>query len=49
MCKFGPQLTSKDLEKLDELAEEALQSRDPTKLCSVFQRSLSMNMSPIGA
>ncbi|KAI0259350.1 hypothetical protein BC834DRAFT_1045313 [Gloeopeniophorella convolvens] len=42
----GPQLTIKDLEKLDELAEEASQSRDPSKLRSVLRRSLSMNMSP---
>ena len=45
----GPQLTIKDLEKLDELAEEASQSRDPSKLRSVLRRSLSMNMSPSGA
>jgi hypothetical protein len=45
----GPQLTIKDLEKLDELAEEASQSSDPTKLRSVLRRSLSMNMSPSGA
>ncbi|KAH9032764.1 hypothetical protein EDB85DRAFT_1954036 [Lactarius pseudohatsudake] len=42
----GPQLTIKDLEKLDELAEEASQSRDPSKLRSVLRRSLSMNVSP---
>jgi hypothetical protein len=45
----GPQLTIKDLEKLDELVEEASQSRDPSKLRSVLRRSLSMNMSPSGA
>jgi len=45
----GPQLTIKDLEKLDELAEEASQSRDPSKLRSVLRRSLSMNMAPSGA
>lgn len=44
----GPQLTIKDLEKLDELAEEASQSRDPSKLRSVLRRSLSMNMAPSG-
>ena len=44
----GPQLTIKDLEKLDELAEEASQSRDPSKLRSVLRRSLSLNMSPSG-
>ncbi|KAH9986097.1 hypothetical protein BJV74DRAFT_886055 [Russula compacta] len=42
----GPQLTIKDLEKLDELVEEASQSRDPSKLRSVLRRSLSINMSP---
>ena len=45
----GPQLTIKDLEKLDELVEEASQSRDPSKLRSVLRRSLSMNVSPSGA
>lgn len=45
----GPQLTIKDLEKLDELVEEASQSRDPSKLRSVLRRSLSMNISPSGA
>ena len=45
----GPQLTIKDLEKLDELVEEASQSRDPSKLRTVLRRSLSMNMSPSGA
>ncbi|KAI0039360.1 hypothetical protein FA95DRAFT_1550737 [Auriscalpium vulgare] len=42
----GPQLTIKDLEKLDELAEEASQSRDPSKLRNVLRRSMSMNMAP---
>jgi hypothetical protein len=45
----GPQLTIKDLEKLDELVEEASHSRDPSKLRSVLRRSLSMNVSPSGA
>lgn len=45
----GPQLTIKDLEKLDELVEEASQNPDPSKLRSVLRRSLSMNMSPSGA
>jgi len=45
----GPQLTIKDLEKLDELVEEASKSRDPSKLRTVLRRSLSMNMSPSGA
>ena len=45
----GPQLSISDLQKLDELAEEASQSDDPTKLRSVLRRSLSFNMSPSGA
>ena len=44
----GPQLSISDLQKLDELAEEASQSDDPSKLRSVLRRSLSMNMSPSG-
>ena len=44
----GPQLTIKDLEKLDQLAEEASQSSDPSTLRSVLRRSLSMNVSPSG-
>lgn len=44
----GPQLTISDLQKLDELAEEASQSDDPSKLRSVLRRSLSMNLSPTG-
>ncbi|KAA1469116.1 hypothetical protein DENSPDRAFT_878673 [Dentipellis sp. KUC8613] len=42
----GPQLTIRDLEKLDELAEEASNSSDPSKLRSVLRRSLSMNVAP---
>jgi len=45
----GPQLSISDLQKLDELAEEASQSDDPSKLRSVLRRSLSFNMSPSGA
>ena len=44
----GPQLSISDLQKLDELAEEASQSDDPSKLRSVLRRSLSLNMSPSG-
>lgn len=44
----GPQLSISDLQKLDELAEEASQSDDPSKLRSVLRRSLSFNMSPSG-
>ncbi|KAI0339492.1 hypothetical protein BDW22DRAFT_1431750 [Trametopsis cervina] len=42
----GPQLTINDLQKLEELAEEASQSSDPSRLRSVLRRSMSMNISP---
>ncbi len=42
----GPQLTISDLQKLEELAEEAAQSDDPSKLRSVIRRSLSLNVAP---
>jgi hypothetical protein len=44
----GPQLTINDLQKLEELAEEASESDDPSKLRTVLRRSLSMNISPSG-
>lgn len=44
----GPQLTISDLQKLEELAEEASASDDPSKLRNVLRRSLSMNLSPSG-
>ena len=44
----GPQLTISDLQKLEELAEEASQSDDPSKLRNVLRRSLSLNVSPTG-
>ena len=44
-----PQLTINDLQKLEELAEEASKSDDPSKLRSVLRRSLSMNIAPSGA
>ena len=44
----GPQLTISDLQKLEELAEEASQSRDPSKLRSVLRRSISLNVAPSG-
>lgn len=44
----GPQLTINDLQKLEELAEEASQSRDPSKLRSVLRRSISLNIAPSG-
>ncbi|KIM44490.1 hypothetical protein M413DRAFT_442463 [Hebeloma cylindrosporum] len=42
----GPQLTISDLQKLEELAEEASESDDPTRLRNVLRRSLSLNLSP---
>jgi hypothetical protein len=44
----GPQLTISDLQKLEELAEEASQSDDPSKLRNLLRRSLSLNVSPTG-
>ncbi|KAH9849887.1 hypothetical protein C2E23DRAFT_861636 [Lenzites betulinus] len=41
-----PQLTISDLQKLEELAEEASKSDDPTKLRSALRRSLSLNIAP---
>lgn len=43
-----PQLTINDLQRLQELAEEASESDDPSKLTSVLKRSFSLNMSPLG-
>jgi len=45
----GPQLTISDLQKLEELAEEASESDDPSRLRNVLRRSLSMNISPSGS
>ncbi|KAG7093602.1 hypothetical protein E1B28_007268 [Marasmius oreades] len=42
----GPQLTISDLQKLEQLAEEASQSDDPSKLRTMLRRSLSLNISP---
>lgn len=44
----GPQLTINDLQRLEELAEEASKSNDPTKFRAVLRRSLSFNMAPSG-
>ena len=44
-----PQLTISDLQKLEELAEEASKSDDPSKLRIVLRRSLSLNIAPSGA
>lgn len=46
LANRGPQLTISDLQKLEELAEEASESDDPSKLRSVLRRSLSLNVSP---
>ncbi|KAL5537150.1 hypothetical protein ACEPAF_973 [Sanghuangporus sanghuang] len=42
----GPQLTISDLQKLEELADEASKSEDPTKLRRVLRRSLTLNVAP---
>ncbi|KZW01244.1 hypothetical protein EXIGLDRAFT_718987 [Exidia glandulosa HHB12029] len=42
----SPQLSISDLQKLEELAEEASRSDDPSKLRSVLRRSLSLNVPP---
>lgn len=44
----GPQLTINDLQRLEELAEEASESDDPSRLRNVLRRSLSLNISPSG-
>jgi hypothetical protein len=48
MYQNVPQLTISDLQKLEELAEEASLSDDPTKLRSMLRRSMSLSMSPSG-
>ncbi|KAH8832768.1 hypothetical protein DL96DRAFT_1583267 [Flagelloscypha sp. PMI_526] len=45
----SPQLTIGDLQKLEELAEEASESHDATRLRSILRRSLSLNVSPAAA
>jgi len=45
---YSPQLTISDLQKLEELAEEASESDDPSKLRNILRRSLSLNVSPSG-
>ena len=44
----GPQLTISDLQRLEELAEEASKDGDPSKFRTVLRRSLSLNVSPSG-
>ncbi|KIY66458.1 hypothetical protein CYLTODRAFT_455373 [Cylindrobasidium torrendii FP15055 ss-10] len=46
LYRQGPQLTISDLQRLEELADEASQSDDPTRLRTMLRRSLSMNVSP---
>jgi hypothetical protein len=48
MYNSGPQLTISDLQKLEELAEEASKSDDPAKFRSILRRSLSLNVPPTG-
>ncbi|KAG6886205.1 hypothetical protein C0993_010767 [Termitomyces sp. T159_Od127] len=43
----GPQLTFDDLQKLEQLAEEASVNDDPSRLRDVLRRSLSMNVPPL--
>lgn len=42
----GPQLTISDLQRLEELAEEASKSDDPSRFRAVIRRSLSLNITP---
>lgn len=44
-----PQLTFNDLQRLEQLAEEASESDDPSKLRTLLRRSLSLNLSPSGS
>ncbi|KAG6837350.1 hypothetical protein H0H93_010952 [Arthromyces matolae] len=44
----SPQLSFDDLQKLEELAEQASVSDDPSRLRDVLRRSLSMNIPPSG-
>lgn len=44
----GPTLTIDDLQKLEQLAEEASRSQDPSRLRSVLRRTLSLNVAPSG-
>lgn len=46
--RASPQLTINDLQRLEELAEEAQGSDDPEKLRMALRRTLSMNVSPTG-
>ncbi|KAH7914815.1 hypothetical protein BJ138DRAFT_1143012, partial [Hygrophoropsis aurantiaca] len=46
LANSGPQLTISDLQQLEQLAEEASTSDDPSKLRNVLRRSLSLNVAP---
>ncbi|KIJ20672.1 hypothetical protein PAXINDRAFT_125045 [Paxillus involutus ATCC 200175] len=46
LTNTGPQLTISDLQRLEELAEEASKDGDPSKFRTVLRRSLSLNISP---
>ena len=48
LAHAGPQLTISDLQRLEELAEEASKDGDPSKFRTVLRRSLSLNVSPSG-
>lgn len=48
LAHAGPQLTISDLQRLEELAEEATRDGDPSKIRTVLRRSLSLNVSPSG-
>lgn len=43
-----PQLTFNDLQRLEQLAEEASENDDSSKLRTLLRRSLSLNLSPSG-
>ncbi|KAI6042097.1 hypothetical protein EDC04DRAFT_2663840 [Pisolithus marmoratus] len=42
----GPQLTISDLQRLEELAEEASKTDDPSRFRAAIRRSLSLNVAP---
>ncbi|KAF9244669.1 hypothetical protein BU15DRAFT_86034 [Melanogaster broomeanus] len=42
----GPQLSINDLQRIEELAEEASKGGDPSKFRTVLRRSISLNVSP---
>jgi hypothetical protein len=42
------QLTFQDLQRLEQLAEEASENDDSSKLRTMLRRSLSLNLSPSG-